>query len=154
MTPTLDGRIQSRIWLLLVVGGVWTLLIGLLINAIYGEMGTLGSTYRVLFVVLLLVLVLGILWELLYHQLMLRRWEKDWPSLYGFVTLVNEGILVYLVLRFFGDSIPGLEGTPPLGAFLLHFITTWIVVWLWSQGPMRVLFIRWRYNGGRIVGGV
>ena len=154
MTPTLDGRIQSRIWLLVVVGGLWTLLIGLLINAIYGAMGTLGATYRVLFIVLLLVLVLGILWEFLYHQITLRRWEKDWPSLYAFFTFINEGILVYLVLRFLGDSIPGLNGTPPLGAFLLHFLSTWVVVWLMTQGPMRVLFIRWRYNGGRIVGGV
>ena len=154
MTPTLDGRIQSRIWLLVVIGGLWTLLIGLLINALYGAMGTLGQTYRVLFIVLALVLVLGILWELLYHAIQQYRWEKDWPTLFGFLTMINEGIVVYLVLRFFGDSIPGLNGAPPLGAFLIHFITTWIVVWLWANGPMRVLFIRWRYNGGRIVGGV
>lgn len=152
MTPTLDGRIQSRIWLMIVIGGLWTLLIGLPIAALYG--GGLGATYRVLFIVLLLVLILGILWEFVYHAIMLRRWEKDWPTLYGFLTLFNEGIVVYLLLRFLGDSIPGLDGTPPLGAFLLHFLTTWIVVWLWANGPMRVLFIRWRYNGGRIVGGV
>ena len=36
-------------------------------------------------------------------------------------------------------------------SYLIQFITTWLVIWLVVNGPMRVPFIRWRFNGGRLV---
>ena len=35
---------------------------------------------------------------------------------------------------------------------LVAFVTTWIVVNLFANNIMQVLFIRWRFRGGRLLG--
>jgi len=67
------------------------------------------------------------------------RWEKDWPTLFGLVTLVPEGLLILLLLQ--AGAIPGIAGAVPAPAFCLQFLAVWIVVWLVVNGPMRVPFI-------------
>lgn len=145
MLPTLNGRIQTRIFLLLVVGGIWTVLLTPVL-----PLGVpLGTAYRATFVVLLTVLVLGIGWELVYHLLQQFRWEKDWPTLFGLLTAVNEGLVVWLLVH--DGSAPGLPFPVPTGVFLVQFLTTWILVWLIANGPMRVPFVHWRFRGGRLI---
>ncbi len=34
---------------------------------------------------------------------------------------------------------------------IIQFILVWLRVWLVADGPMRVPFIRWRFQGGRLV---
>lgn len=145
MVPTLTGRIQTRIFLLAVVGG----LITLIIVPILPGSAPLGDKYRDGFLVLLSVAVLGVLWELLYHLLMQWRWEKDWPTLFGLVTLVPEGLLLWLLLS--AGVVPGIAGTVTAPAFAVQFLAVWLAVWLVANGPMRVPFIRWRFRGGRLV---
>ena len=59
------------------------------------------------------VTVLGLGWEFVYHFLMQFRWEKDWPSMFGLLTAVPEGLLVWLLLRL--GVVPGLpDGVPTL----------------------------------------
>jgi hypothetical protein len=36
-------------------------------------------------------------------------------------------------------------------AVLIQFILLWLGVWLVADGPMRVPFIRWRFQSGRLV---
>ena len=36
-------------------------------------------------------------------------------------------------------------------AFFIDFSVIWFVIWIWTNGPMRVPLIRWRFFGGRIV---
>lgn len=139
MLPTLNGRIQTRVLVLLVVGGLWTLLVSPLV----------GQPYGVTFVVLLAVVVLGVGWELLYHLIQQFRWEKDWPTLFGLLTAVNEGALLWLLISV--GAVPGLPREVPFGAFLVQFLTTWIIVWLVVNGPMRVPFVHWRFRGGRLI---
>lgn len=143
VTPTLAGRLQTRVFLLVVVGSLWTLLVGPVLPRPPGA--GLPALYRGAFSVLLIVLVVGLGWELLYHGLQQFRWEKDWPTLFGFLTGVNEGVVAWFVARAL------VEPPVPASTFVVHFTTTWIVTWLWVNGPMRVVFIRWRFNGGRIV---
>lgn len=145
MLPTLNGRIQTRVFLLVIVGGLWTLLI----TPVLPIDSTLAEAYRTTFILLLTLLVLGIGWEFVYHFLQQFRWEKDWPTLFGLMTATNEGVLIWLLLRF--DLVPGLPGPVPLNAFLILFLTTWVLVWLAGNGPMRVPFIHWRFRGGRLV---
>jgi len=141
LVPTLNGRIQTRIALLAVVGGLWTLLI----TPLLPDGAPLSASYRATFLVLLLVIVLGVLWELLYHFLQQFRWEKDWPTFFGLLTAINEGLLIWiLVVVGVGPDVPG-------GSFLLHFISVWILTWLVANGPMRVPFIHWRFQGGRLI---
>jgi hypothetical protein len=134
MVPVLLGRLHTRLFLLVVIGSVVTALITPLLPLD----GPLSERYRSTFLVLAAVAVLGVGWELLYHLLMQFRWEKDWPSLFGLLTAVPEGLLIWALLR------------PPPGAFLLHFGTVWLAVWLVANGPMRVPFLRWRFHGGRL----
>ncbi len=144
MLPTLNGRIQTRIFILLTVGSVVTLLV----TPFLPGRGPLSSAYGVTFRVLLAVLVLGILWEFVYHGLQQFRWEKDWPTIFGLLTAIPEGLLVWFLVA--GGAIPWIDSIPG-PAFVIHFVTTWLVVWLVANGPMRVPFIHWRINGGRLV---
>ncbi|MGH3565338.1 MAG: hypothetical protein ACRDRH_04780 [Pseudonocardia sp.] len=146
MLPTLNGRIQTRIFLLVVVGGLWTLVIT---PALPGLDDDLGANYRTTFILLIATLVLGIGWELIYHFIQQFRWEKDWPTFFGLITVINEGILLWILIQL--DAVPYLEGTVPLAAFVILFLTTWILVWLGGNGPMRVPFVHWRFRGGRLV---
>lgn len=146
MTPTLNGRLQTRIFLIVVIGSLWTAII----TPVLPGMGPLGETYRITYTILAVVGVAGILWELLYHLLQQFRWEKDWPTLLGLITAVNEGIVTWLIVDL--GFAPGIEaGEVPLSAFLVHFLTTWLVIFLYGNGPMRVPFLRHRYKGGRLL---
>jgi hypothetical protein len=144
MVPTLNGRIQTRLFLLAVIGGLVTLVI---VPALPGS-APLGDKYRNGFLILATVAVLGVLWELLYHFLMQWRWEKDWPTLFGLVTSVPEGLLIWLLLIV--GAVPGIVGTVGGAAFIIQFALIWLAVWLVANGPMRVPFIRWRFQGGRL----
>jgi len=145
VVPTLNGRIQTRILLLAVVGGLITLII---VPVLPGS-APLGDKYQNGFLVLLSVAVLGVLWELLYHLLMQWRWEKDWPTLFGLVEGIPEGVLIWVLLG--AGAIPGIVGKVSGADFLIQFILVWLGVWLAANGPMRVPFIRWRFRGGRLV---
>ncbi len=144
MLPTLAGRIQTRIALLAVIGGLVTAVL----CPVLPVPAPLADRYRNGFVVLAAVAVLGIGWELIYHFLMQWRWEKDWPTLFGLVTLVPEGLLLWLLLS--AGLVPGIAGTVPAPAFCIQFLAVWLAVWLVANGPMRVPFIRWRFRGGRL----
>src|SRR4051812_32957148 len=146
MLPTLSGRIQTRIFVLLIIGGLWTLII----TPVLPISGSLSDAYGVTFRILIAVTVLGIGWELIYHFLQQFRWEKDWPTFFGLITAVNEGALVWILIS--AGAIPGVDSVPG-NAFLIDFATVWLVTWLWVNGPMRVPLIRWRFRGGSVIGG-
>jgi len=145
MVPTLPGRIQSRIFLLATAGVIVTALLAPLLPL----PGPLSAAYKTAYIILAAMLVLGVGWELLYHLLMQWRWEKDWPSLFGLVTGVPEGILIWFLIA--AHVVPGISEIPPLSAYLIEFIAVWVCVWLVGQGPMRIPFIRWRFHGGRLI---
>lgn len=147
MTPTLAGRIQTRIFVTLIIGGLWTALISFVLPNTDGA--AIGDVYKITFRVVAAMLVLGLLWELLYHGLMQYRWEKDWPSFFGFWTAINEGLLLWILIK--ADAVPDVPKELPGSTFLVHFVTVWIVAWLWLQGPMKIVTPRWRFRGGRLV---
>src|SRR3954447_18489468 len=134
MVPILLGRIQTRLFLLATVGVAVTALVTPVLPGV-------DSPYRTTFTILAAVGVLGVGWELIYHFLMQFRWEKDWPTLFGLVTVVNEGILVWLLLR--AGSLPAV----PKVLSTLNFVIDLVVVWLSSgvsvNGGMRVFCVHW-----------
>ena len=144
MTPVYLGRVQTRLFVLAVIGGLWTLIITPLLPG----GGPLHDKYTATFLVLAVVFVLGIAWDGLYHLLQQFRWEKDWPIMFGLLTGINEGIVAWLVLK--GGHVPG---HPKINgwAFVIHFTTVWLLTWLFAIGPMRVPFLRWRFRGGRLI---
>ena len=143
MTPTFIGRWQTRIALLATVGALWTLLIVPLLPRPDGA--SLGAAYRLSFIALAIIAVIGVVvWEPLYHLLMQFRWEKDWPSLFALLTGANEAIVTWFVLRRYG--------TVHAVSFVIHFATTWVLIWLTIVGPIRIVLLRRRFIGGRVLG--
>jgi hypothetical protein len=160
MTPTLLGRLQTRLFVVLVVGGLWTLIVtpflpvegGLVLSS--GGV-TIRDAYELTFAALLVVAVFGCLfWEPLYQLSMQFRWEKDWPALFQLLQIVPEAISTWLLLHV--DALNPLSdetGAPtvPGPAFLVLFVSTWIITWLFANGPMKIFFLRWRFSGGRLI---
>lgn len=144
MLPTLAGRIQTRIFLIVVIGGLWALPIGPLIPG----PEAVSDKYRTLYEILVIVVVLGVLWEFVYHGLQQFRWEKDWPTLFGLLLGIPEGVLAFVVARL--GVLPDTEHVS-VAAFLVGFGTIWIVTWLFVNGPMRVFTVHWRFRGGRLI---
>lgn len=144
MTPTLLGRIQTRIFLLAVIGS----LVALVITPLLPMEAPLGDKYAAMFGVLLIVGVVGIAWELLYHLLQQWRWEKDWPTLFGLLLGIPEGIVAFLVAR---SGVLGATEEISGAAFAVGFTVVWLVTWLFVNGPMRLFTVHWRYRGGRLV---
>jgi hypothetical protein len=144
--PTLLGRIQTRIFVLAVIGSLATLVVSLVLPS---APDTLSDTYQTTFSVLIAVAVLGIAWEFVYHALMQIRWEKDWPMMFGLITAVNEGALVWFLIK--ADVVPGVSSDLAFSTFIVDFAVVWLTTFLFVNGPMRVPFLRWRHNGGRLV---
>jgi hypothetical protein len=146
MVPTLSGRIQTRLLLLLVLGLPYTALVTLVAPGAPGA--GLDGLYAATFSVLAMVIVIGCLvFEPLYHLLMQFRWEKDWPIMVILLEGIPEGIVYYLILRY------GLNGyhAADWSTFLVAFAPLWFLVWLAAIGPMRVPFHRWRFRGGQLL---
>ncbi|MEY2431085.1 MAG: hypothetical protein QOC92_810 [Acidimicrobiaceae bacterium] len=149
MTPTLRGRIETRLFLAATVGVIWTAFVSPLIPR--PGFADLSMVYGITFKAIAVVAFVGIGWELVYHGLQQFRWDKDWPSLFGILTMVNEGVFAWLVLHWI-NVIPGTVGfsSPIRNLFILHFASTWMATWLFMQGPIRVLLLRWRFEGGHL----
>jgi hypothetical protein len=145
MVPTLFGRLQTRLVLLAVIGGLVTA--GL--APVLPVPAPMADRYRAAYVLLAAVAVFGLGWELIYQFLMQWRWEKDWPTLFGLLTLVPEGVLVWWANR--AGALPGLSTPVPPLAFAVDFVAVWLAVWLVANGPLRVPFLRWRFSGGRFL---
>lgn len=150
MTLTLTGRLQTRVLLVLLVGVAWTAVI----TPFLPRPGWLSLTaaYRGTFTNLALMAVTGLAWEFVYHMLQQLRWDKDWPSLLALATVVNEGLAVWFAGHAFGliDGPVGFS-SPMLPSFVVHFVTAYVAIWAVMQGPLRVLLVRWRFAGGRLI---
>jgi hypothetical protein len=164
MTPTLEGRLQTRIFLAVTVGVLWTAIIAPFLPEPAGV--TMGMSYSMAFGSLVLMAGYGLIWEHLYHGLQQRRWDRDWPSVFALLSVLAEAPLVWFLDHLFpvmSGAMAGMSGTtavlsgsvglasPYLPGFAVHIGTTWVAMWLFSQGPMRVVCVRWRFEGGRVV---
>ncbi len=141
MTMTLGGRLQTRLVLLSSVGLVWTFAVSSLLPR--PESVALRAAFRITLASSVAMTILGFIWELVYHALQQLRWDKDWPPLLGLATGAVEVVPIWFILRGL-DILP--DGCAVL--FASHFATTWIVVWLFTLGPLAVVAPRWRFEGG------
>ena len=138
MTPTLVGRWQTRLFLQLFVGGpltaFWTLLFG-------------GPKLALL---LAYVTALGLALDALYIALQSLRWDRDWPLAFQLAGGCAEGALLFALFR--AHALPGAPWGPgDTARFVAHYGSVFAVSSCVLFGPMRVLFPRWRFRGGRVV---
>jgi hypothetical protein len=142
MTSTYFGRVQTRLFVVFTVGLLWALVLTPFLSL------PSGDAYKVTLTTLGWVALLGVVvWEPVFHFLQQFRWEKDWPAMFLLLQVVPEAVLVRVVL----DRTLTTSEPVGMGTFVLHFATTWLLIFLFLQGPMRVPFLRWRFRGGRIV---
>ena len=141
MTPTLLGRWQTRLLLLGTVGLIVTLIFG----RIFGDMLTPLA-------LLVYMLALGFGWDVLYQYLQSWRWDRDWPPAFQLAAGICEGLLVWGLIQagrsIFG-GLPGVAASLTVTRFGAHYGTVWLVMFLGTQGPLRIIFPRWRYRGGQ-----
>jgi len=134
MTPTLLGRWQSRLFLMGTIGLAVT----------FFFMAALQSVAPLL--LLILVTLLGFGWDVLYTMMQKWRWDHDWPPTFQFGAAVWEMVVV-AGLVYGANILPGPDPNPT--QFLLHYWSVWWAVFAGSQSLMRLIFPRWRYNGGQ-----
>ena len=137
MTPTLMGRWQTRLLLLASAGVLISILFGLLYADLWTPLTLLGW-----------VLVLGLAWDVLYEYLQGWRWDGDWPPLFALAAGAFEGLVIWALIGVPG--LPGVDPGLPAGQFAAHYGMVLLVTWVLAHGPIKVLFPRWRYLGGRI----
>jgi hypothetical protein len=152
VNPTLIGRIETRIFALALIGSIAQLIFSPVLPHTDGA--PLGTLYKITFAILITTIILGVVWEFIYHGIQQFRWEKDWPTLFGFLTVINEGAVVWFVVK--SGIVPGIpkfedKVTLPFSTFLVDFLIVWMLTFLFVNGPMRVPFVYWRHRGGRLI---
>ena len=136
MTPSLFGRWQSRLFLM----GTF----GVFVTAIFAYF--LQST--VPFIILVGVFVVGLAWDIVYNEWQKTRWDHDWPPVLQLASGILEGLLIFGFIYLFNLVNP----LPPIHIFWLHYTAVWITTFIASQSIMRLIFPRWRFRGGQIIG--
>lgn len=137
MTPTLMGRWQTRLIMLATLG--------VLVTAAFAV--TRPGPF---FLILAYVLGFGLIWDILYILLQTLRWDRDWPAAFQVANGIVEGLLIYGLIAVVG--LPGIQqGSVAVGTFVAHYGLVWLTIFVWLQGPMRVILPRWRFHGGRLV---
>ena len=141
MTPTLLGRMQTRLWLLATVGVFVTFFFASWFESLVFD------AFAIPFVILFWVAVIGLAWDILFNEVQKRRWDSDWPPAYQLFAGIAEGVLVFILIR--AALLPGVPENLPAWMFLAHYTTVWFWTFLWTQGPLRILFPQWRFRGGQ-----
>lgn len=134
MTPVLAGRWESRLFLALTVGLLVTLLFGVIFN-----------DWRTVLAILALSVVIGSSLDLFYAVVQRFRWDSDWPPVFVFLSGVLEGIVLWFLIQRI-DSLAFVT----FNQFLAHYSSVWLASFCMLFGGMRIIFPRWRFNGGMI----
>ena len=147
MTPTLAGRIQSRLLLFL--------FIGLPVTFIYAWVqagGDLTSLSGVPFLFLGTLVVAGLILDPVYYWIQTYRWERDWPFVFQWASMWWEfWIVVVLIGLGLVPYLPPNQVFPTEAAFwgvVLHFTLVVVPSFLALLGGIQVFMIRWRFKGG------
>ena len=124
MTPSLLGRIQTRLFLNIVVG----LPIALFFSAV-----------NLLFV----MSIFGVGWDAIYMFFQNKRFDRDWPPILMFTAGLIEWIFPWvIVILIFPQSADQL---------IVMYWLIWILSFAMQLGPLNVLFPKRRFKSGRIL---
>lgn len=137
MTPVLQGRWQTRTFLMATIGVVVTALFAYAYN-----------DYQTPFALLFYVWLVGLAMDTVYNVIQKKRWEHDWIPLQHILTGALEGALLWIVSRVV--SLPGVADDLTFVKFIAHYSTVFVFIYAVMWGPMKVLFPQWRFRGGII----
>jgi hypothetical protein len=136
MTPVIRGRWETRTCLLALIGVPVS--IGFAI--IFRDITPLA--------LLVYLLAIGCALDLAYDRMQRFRWDGDWPPILHLLTGVLEGALLWTLAH--NTTLPIVNPGITLEQFGMHYATTWIAIFVVLWGPMKILFPRWRFQGGRL----
>lgn len=149
MLPTFPGRIQTRLFLTLVIGLPITLIYALIISGA-------GPTFTPLLLMLLGVLgalfIVGVILDPIYILIQWLRWDSDWPFAYQFFFTIVEFALVLTFaslgwVPWINEALFDQPGTYRIA--IGHFLWIFFIGFFLITGPLAAFFIRWRYKGGQ-----
>lgn len=147
VTPTLFGRIQTRIFLALFLGLPITVFYMLAFGAFSAGPG--AEDFFKLLLLLAYVNALGCLFDTLWIFLQSFRWDRDWPLAFQFGSGLVEGLAAFALFAL--DALPGVDYSDGDALrFALHYGTVFLCSFAFLIGPMRVVAPRWRFRGGRV----
>lgn len=136
MTPTLAGRLQTRLALAVVTG----LPVALATAGLLDRLTIPGALMG-----LLAVTVLGLGWDAAYTSFQDRRWDRDWPRLFTLLSWAPEAFGSWLALNLLGAAAP-------LGAHLVLVTALWVAALVAQGTVLPVLLPHWRHDGRRLAG--
>ena len=151
MTPTLLGRLQTRLLLYFVIALPVTFIWGLYRdNWEFVIFSNPDSNLLHAFYFVTCILVLGLILDPLYIQIQRFHWDQDWPFAYQFFFSIVEFLLVYLavdfdLLWFLFDRVK-----PPFWDAVCHFSWVFIPSFLALLGGVQIFLVRWRFKGGEL----
>ena len=144
MTPTIRGRVETRFFLLTVLG--------LPLTAFFAWLYRDGRTP---FVLLSYVLLFGLAWDAVYYGLQTLRRNHDWPPLFAVLGGLWEGLFLWGLIhlsRGMGLALPGVAPGLTFAQFTAHYGTVFLVTFAATFSLLPILFPRWRYRGGQWLG--
>lgn len=151
MTPTLLGRVQTRLFLALLFGVPATLVMMLAVGDLFVDPEKLA--FWKLPNLFAYVVAVGLVLDPVYIGLQRLRWDRDWPFAFQLAGSVAEAGVVYAIHG--QDWFPNVKMHPDdAWIFPIHFALMFVPSFLFLLGPMKVLFPRWRFAGGQLIGGV
>lgn len=146
MTPTLLGRWQTRLWLMIFIGGFFTIVYW----GILGTAGVIPANDFTLFWVLAIVLFLGLIWDMPYMWVLRFRWDHDWPAIFQLFSGIWEWLVIWGLGLLFFEAISFIQvGPGTWWVFHSHYWLVWLTTFVASQGFLRILNPRWRFRGGQ-----
>ena len=146
MTPTLLGRWQTRAWLTIFIGGVFTLAYW----SILGFQAYIQSNDLTLFSVLLTVMLLGFVWDVIYDFVLRFRWDHDWPPVFQLISGIWEYFITWWILAAGLIPFTMIPSLDTWWIFHSHYWLIWFATFIASQGFLRILEPRWRISGWAI----
>jgi hypothetical protein len=160
MLPTLLGRLQTRLLLILCIGlpvtavySVWLAnrapVTGPTFPPWIKSFGQVTYDIRPVQILCLLLLV-GVSLDVVYQGLQKFRWDRDWPFAFQFFVSIGEFAIVLALIGF--DVFPFMParwiGTGEYPYFVLYFALVFIPSFIALLGFIQIFMVRWRYKGG------
>lgn len=136
MTPTLAGRLQTRLALAVVPGLPAAVFAAATLDKLPPGDALTG---------LGVITLLGFGWDAAHQAIQDRRWDRDWPRVFTLASWAPEAFGSWLVLEVLGAAAP-------LGTHLAFFTLLWVTALLFRVAVLPVLLPRWRHEGQRLVG--
>ena len=143
MTPTLMGRLQTRLLLYIFIGLPVTLL-----YALYLDLDEVGRLFDP-FVFITAMTIIGFILDPLYIQIQRFRWDNDWPFAFQFFFTILE-FLVTLGLMSAGALDDLLVFRIDAATAATHFTLVFVPSFLALLGGVQIFMIRWRFKGGEV----